>query len=122
VSGKLVNRGKRPRCKICGRPVVSRGIVGGKQYWRSKCSKCRHETERYNLRDKVERGKCVLCDWEGPCDLHRVIFGKDGGSYTQGNVLAVCPNCHRLIHTGQLRIEHQGQETNDEQEPMLFEV
>lgn len=49
--------------------------------------------------------KCSLCGWDGPCDIHRIIFGKDGGEYTKGNVLEVCPNCHRLIHLGKLQIK-----------------
>jgi hypothetical protein len=44
--------------------------------------------------------KCILCGWEGPCDKHRMVMGKDGGVYIEGNVVILCPNCHRLLHRG----------------------
>lgn len=48
--------------------------------------------------------KCELCGWEGVCDRHRKISGKNGGKYTKDNVIVVCPNCHRMIHLGVIKI------------------
>lgn len=49
---------------------------------------------------KLNCSKCMICDWVGPCDVHRIIEGSEGGKYVFGNMLSVCPNCHRLHHRG----------------------
>lgn len=55
---------------------------------------------------KMERSICVLCGWDkAPCDRHRIKYGSDGGKYTLGNTLSVCPNCHRMIHMNLLKIK-----------------
>jgi hypothetical protein len=44
---------------------------------------------------------CEVCGWKlTTCDKHRMKPGKDGGTYESGNVLILCPNCHRLAHHG----------------------
>lgn len=48
-------------------------------------------------RYKGNFNKCVICGWEGPCDVHRKIHQ---GKYIKENVLSICPNCHRLHHRG----------------------
>ena len=54
----------------------------------------------------MDRSFCVLCGWDkAPCDRHRIKYGVDGGKYEKGNVMSVCPNCHRLIHMGLLKIK-----------------
>ena len=45
-----------------------------------------------------EKNKCETCGWDGPCDRHRMLTGKDGGRYIKGNIAILCPNCHRLQH------------------------
>ena len=54
--------------------------------------------QRDRLRKKGMNKKCSLCGWEGPCDIHRIINGKDGGTYNKNNIRVLCPNCHRLEH------------------------
>ena len=50
--------------------------------------------------------KCFLCGWDKTyCDRHRIKTGAEGGRYVTGNVLIVCPNCHRLIHSGKMVIK-----------------
>ncbi len=49
--------------------------------------------------------KCIICNWEGPCDRHRIVFGVNNGKYEKGNVTILCPNCHRLLHLGKLVIK-----------------
>ncbi len=53
----------------------------------------------------LNMSECVICGWEGPCDKHRIKHGKDGGKYHRGNVMILCPNCHRLLHTGKLKLK-----------------
>lgn len=59
------------------------------------------ERQKLAVRE-VPCNKCTVCAWEGPCDLHRIKMGKDGGKYTVSNVISLCPNCHRLFHLGLL--------------------
>ncbi len=110
----------RPKCSIggCNNLAVKRGRLKNNSIsFRKFCD--RHRRERYNspralgvegrrrLRKKLlfPNKKCIICDWEGPCDRHRIIFGQNGGKYIKGNVVIVCPNCHRLIHLGKLNIK-----------------
>lgn len=44
--------------------------------------------------------KCVICGWgESTCDIHHIVPKKNGGSNANDNLIIVCPNCHRIIHT-----------------------
>ena len=61
---------------------------------------------KYGETLKMDRSICILCGWnKAPCDRHRIKYGSNGGIYTLGNTLSVCPNCHRLIHAGLLQIK-----------------
>jgi 5-methylcytosine-specific restriction endonuclease McrA len=49
--------------------------------------------------------KCFFCGWNKDIlDLHRIIPGSQGGKYKLDNVKALCPNCHRLVHSGKLTL------------------
>jgi 5-methylcytosine-specific restriction endonuclease McrA len=37
-------------------------------------------------------------------DAHRIIEGKDGGTYHWWNMLTTCVKCHRKVHTGRIQI------------------
>lgn len=101
-------------------------IVCGKQYWASvhintkkcKCEECKsHNRPHYkdiknensvlvlSKRTAVKLFKragmgCAICGWnEAACDIHHIIPKKDGGSDDNGNLIYICPNCHRLCHT-----------------------
>lgn len=54
------------------------------------------------LVDKV----CYFCgeDRYEILDCHRIIEGKDGGTYHPLNTLTICCNCHRKTHTGIIKI------------------
>lgn len=56
------------------------------------------EEMRECVRAKAYTTQCSLCGWYGPLDSHRLVPGKDGGEYVLGNVINICPNCHRLLH------------------------
>lgn len=52
---------------------------------------------------------CSLCGWfyEGvSCDLHHIVPRSSGGSDENTNLTYICPNCHRLVHTGHIPIEN----------------
>lgn len=43
---------------------------------------------------------CSICGWnESTCDIHHIIQKKDGGNDNIENLIVVCPNCHRIIHS-----------------------
>jgi len=49
--------------------------------------------------------KCFNCQWdEDVCDLHHIIPKAKGGSDDGNNLTYVCPNCHRLAHSGKLMV------------------
>lgn len=44
---------------------------------------------------------CQLCDYSAMnSHAHRLIPGKQGGGYTEGNVVALCARCHEEVHRG----------------------
>jgi 5-methylcytosine-specific restriction endonuclease McrA len=50
----------------------------------------------------IKRAKkgCSICGWnESTCDIHHIIPRSKGGSDDSTNLIIVCPNCHRVIHT-----------------------
>jgi len=49
--------------------------------------------------DRSHKG-CSICGWnESTCDLHHIIPKFLGGNDENSNLIIVCPNCHRIIHT-----------------------
>jgi len=44
------------------------------------------------------------CSWEYKIQRHRIVPGRDGGKYSKGNVIALCPNHHFLADNGILGI------------------
>lgn len=98
-------------------------VVNGKTYYRKWCTRHKrifygmtlggrkHLSENGRLINKPnskERFKdkklpCFVCGWDkAPCDVHRRISGKDNGKYNMRNMISLCPNCHRLVHSGKL--------------------
>ena len=50
----------------------------------------------------LQRAKCgcSICGWnESTCDIHHIVPRSEGGSNSSDNLIIVCPNCHRVIHT-----------------------
>lgn len=102
---------ERPKCSIenCNNLATTKNKSNGT--FRKLCSK--HHKRKYGMftNSKYYRkvrdfpnGVCSLCSWKGPCDRHRLLYGKEGGAYIKGNVVILCPNCHRLLHLGRLTL------------------
>ena len=100
-NGRNPSRGCYTRgiCDIegCGRRQVSKGLHRGKQRYDIYCTAHR-QLEVQGLPLSMNVDKCSVCGWVGPCDKHRIVAGKDGGEYTEDNIIIVCPNCHRDYH------------------------
>jgi 5-methylcytosine-specific restriction endonuclease McrA len=46
---------------------------------------------------------CSNCNWfvDGAiCDLHHIVERKNNGTDEHNNLCYICPNCHRLVHSG----------------------
>ncbi|MBA7473854.1 hypothetical protein ES707_09199 [subsurface metagenome] len=100
----------RPKCAVEGCNNLALPEANGTYH--QFCTK--HHREKYGqpnisgkekIRARFIANECVLCGWKGPCDRHRLKLGKDGGKYIKGNIVILCPNCHRLLHRGKLTIK-----------------
>lgn len=110
-------------CPICGKRFVPNS--GNQKYCSPKC--CRMaETERNivkiakrnAIQDKAKREnrnlivaygfKCAICGWRLPsneplkhgCQLHHIKHVSDGGTNNVSNLILLCPNCHKMAHSG----------------------
>lgn len=95
---KLSEEELRRRIKSTGDKVSRRQVVGNK-YDSSE--------EIKELAKRKANGKCVLCNNDAPfrdkhglpfLEGHHIISLASGGPDTEGNVVALCPNCHRKMH------------------------
>jgi hypothetical protein len=108
----VYNRGMqtKPKCTIegCNNNQVLQGHRkdGSAKYY-GLCSS--HHKRKYGMSlNKHKGGKeihklsllpCSKCGWNRSfCDRHRIIAGNLGGKYKVGNVISLCPNCHRELH------------------------
>lgn len=58
---------------------------------------------------KRRDGKCYFCPETNYdlLDVHRILEGSEGGKYTANNSLTVCCRCHRLIHSGAIKLDRK---------------
>lgn len=97
----------RAVCEIkgCRKLVAATACRGNGTYYYSKLC-YRHRMEKYKIRTGFPNDRCAVCGWEeAPCDRHKLNPEK---KYIAGNVIALCPNCHRVIHTNLRRIRLRG--------------
>lgn len=49
---------------------------------------------------------CALCEWdEARCDIHHIIARKNGGGWSDDNLIILCPNHHRMAHSRKISID-----------------
>lgn len=48
-------------------------------------------------------GICSLCGVIGTTELHHIKYKDQGGADTDDNLIEVCRDCHRLIHSGAIK-------------------
>lgn len=55
------------------------------------------------------QGKCYFCpvDDYACLNVHRIVPGENGGTYTEHNTVVCCANCHNKIHDGQIKIDRK---------------
>ena len=91
-------------CRVCGKTWDPQTPINGvmRAYY---CSpECRSSRPR-TIREITSGQPCWHCGWDGPCDIHRIKSGSQGGQYEDKNVVVLCPNCHRLVHRNLISIE-----------------
>lgn len=75
-------------------------MIAGKRAYDNKCE-FHHRSLKGNVIAKhivgrQDNTRCERCGWdEAPCDRHRL---SQALGYEAGNVIVLCPNCHRLAH------------------------
>ena len=101
-------------CEKCGKEFTSAKIKNGRKI---HCNNCKRKVNHFKDINQISSIKelskrtitkilirankgCSICGWnESTCDIHHIIQRKDGGSNNMDNLILVCPNCHRIIHT-----------------------
>jgi hypothetical protein len=95
----------RPICSTpgCGNLARNKGrSESGAQRFDHVCHRCHRQAET-SPKYVVDNSKCELCGWDkAPCDRHRI---KPEAGYRRGNVIVLCPNCHRLVTLGRVSLE-----------------
>ena len=111
VKGKKIHAYK---CEKCGETFNRLTIHRDRKI---HCEKCKRQVRYINDIEKVKsilelssrtvqkiikraNRKCEICGWnESTCDIHHVIEKKNKGTDDSNNLIIICPNCHRVIHT-----------------------
>ena len=101
-------------CEKCGKEFESTKIKNGRHI---HCNNCKRKVVHFQdvnsltsiadcskrtitkILERANKG-CSICGWnESTCDIHHIIPKSQGGTNEHNNLIIVCPNCHRIIHT-----------------------
>lgn len=106
------NNGYKYKCEICNEYFFRKTLI--KNNRKITCDKCKHiNTNNKNIKSIFDISKrtiskilhranigCSICGWkDSTCDIHHIIPKKLGGTNDNLNLIIVCPNCHRILHT-----------------------
>lgn len=87
--------------RLC-EPLAKRQLQGGVE----KTIRKRGEDAEGKRNDRIrakQDDKCAVCSWsEDTLDVHHILPLSKGGADEEYNLIALCPNCHRLAHKGKL--------------------
>lgn len=53
----------------------------------------------------MKKKKCDICGELSYLDKHHITSKSKNGTNEKYNIINVCPNCHRLIHAGDIIVE-----------------
>ena len=106
-------------CKYCGKKIPenrrSNSVFCSEYCQRRAFSNHKIISERTKrlkpIRERklaAHEGKCAICGWSAKspvlrsngCELHHIIPVAEGGTEEWNNIILLCPNCHRLAHSG----------------------
>ena len=88
-----MRKSRSVRCKSCKR-VVKRA---------TKDARSILELSKRTITKLLKRANfgCVMCGWDRTTlDIHHILHRSKGGTDAHQNLIALCPNCHRLAHEG----------------------
>lgn len=56
---------------------------------------------------KRSHKQCLICEESNYdiLDVHRILPGSQGGKYSEWNMVCLCSNCHRKVHSGEIEIQ-----------------
>ena len=118
----------RKNCLLCGKPIVNR-TSNNTKYCSEKCARYAETRPKLKAIGKRAQGinnvaqsvyraydyKCAICGWQATPDLikvgnriqyahgneiHHITPVAKGGEETDGNLILLCPNCHKRAHMG----------------------
>ncbi len=91
TSAVYMRKSRPTRCSSCKR-VTKRG---------SKSASSILELSKRTISKLMKRAKfsCSMCGWnKTSLDLHHIVYRSIGGGDKHQNLIALCPNCHRMAH------------------------
>ena len=107
----------KKKCEVCGKAFqtkcshakhCSRSCGNRKSKATIKAARSQGKY-RYHLSAEIYKEfgdlKCFYCGWKkDKCDIHHIVPRSKGGTDEYKNLTIACPNCHRLIHKGKLKV------------------
>jgi 5-methylcytosine-specific restriction endonuclease McrA len=101
-------------CEKCGREFSSKKRLRKEEGRHVHCEQCRRKAPHVldnptslttlslrTITKILKRAgiKCSICGWnKTSLDIHHILPVKNGGTGTDDNLIALCPNCHRMAH------------------------
>lgn len=103
------------KCEKChGQFQTNQRIKNGRKIHCEKCKQKRPHKKNINqitsiyqlssrTRKKIMKKMnigCYICGWkQASLDTHHIVYKSQNGGDEHFNLIHVCPNCHRIIHT-----------------------
>ena len=87
------------QCKTCGKRSLT--IRSNTLYCSVRCKNAYFNGKRaYSNKKIIAIRPCEICGWNNATrDVHHIIPKKDNGTDDLINLISLCPNCHRLVHS-----------------------
>lgn len=60
--------------------------------------------------------KCQMCGFSNVIEIHHIISISEGGAHSDKNIIIVCPNHHRMLTNGEIKIDDIGEKRYTEEE------
>jgi hypothetical protein len=80
----------------CNKLRESKGIQQGKQSFKKWCHDHRRPKKNSHYYKMIDITVCKMCNKVTNCHRHRT--GQFGRLYVEGNIIALCPECHQKVH------------------------
>jgi hypothetical protein len=107
---KLVWKPKLQKCRRCGKekPNHAKGLCSGCYQSTFQLDKVKDFNYRkwYNISPEIYRNitnKCLICGFEPIVELHHL--DKDHKNNSENNLIGLCPNHHKMLHSLKYRDE-----------------